>query len=42
MALGFLSPFTLSYALMKITEPAQNAGDKMLGNKDSAHTEMLQ
>lgn len=27
---------------MKITEPAQNAGDKMLKNKDSVHAEMLQ
>lgn len=42
MALSFLSLFNLSNAVMKITEPAQNAGDKMLKNKDSIHAEMLQ
>jgi len=42
MALGFLSLFNPSYAVMKITEAAQNTGDKMLKNKDSVHKEMLQ
>lgn len=41
-ALSFLTLFNLSYAAMKITELAQNAGDQMLKNKDSVHIEMLQ
>lgn len=40
MAVSFL--FNLTYAVMKITEPAQNAGNKMLKNKDSGHTGKLQ
>lgn len=42
MAFSFLSLFNLSYAVMRITEPAQNSGNKMLKNKDSVHTEVLQ
>lgn len=40
MAASF--PFNLSYAVMIKTEQAQNAGDKMLKNKDSVHIEKLQ
>lgn len=34
--------FQPEFAVMKITEKVQNAGDKMLKNKDSVHTEKLQ